>query len=327
MKYEKDTELYHKIKDEDEPELDKVFYGNNAMASLPKFVYNLKEKGDKIPFDEAKVYYENQPVKQIFKPFEKPVNYNHITALYPFEKVYLDSMYLKLDKSTLAFINVIDLFSKFAYSKMFLLGKKSQAVGSNKSVTVFDGFLEIVGKYKMSVGLVVCDLGSEFMGDFLKHLEKLDIPQVFVDAGDKMRTSPIERFNKTLRTYLEKYRSIHGKITGAVLDQLIDAYNNVPHAQLEYSPLDILKSKAIQSEVANVYIRSRQNFVLHTLSVGTHVRILLSPTLFQKVKPVWSDKIYVIERVLNHTNYYVNGVDKPFKQEQLQVVNPQILFL
>jgi hypothetical protein len=91
IKLEKEKQLYNKIKKEDEPTLDHIFYGDNAMASLPKFIHNIKEEGEHIKTDEAKVYYENQPVKQIFKPFEKPTNYHHITALYPFEKVYIDS--------------------------------------------------------------------------------------------------------------------------------------------------------------------------------------------------------------------------------------------
>jgi hypothetical protein len=215
------NELYKRIKEKDEEELDNVFYGRNAMASLPKFIYNLRKEGSHIPYDEAKVYYEGQPVKQIFKPYQKPDTYHHITALYPFEKVYIDTMYLKLGKSTLAFINIIDLFSKYAYSKLFQVGRLSQAVKSNKSVLVFDEFMEVVKGYGFTVGMVVCDQGSEFMGTFITHLEELDIPQIFVDAGDKFRTSPIERFNRTLRTYLEKYRLVNGRVDNSVLHDLL----------------------------------------------------------------------------------------------------------
>ena len=293
------------------------------MASLPKFIHNLK--GENIPYEEAKVYYENQPVKQIFKPFEKPENYHHITALYPFEKVYMDSMYLKLENSTLAFLNVMDLFSKFAYSKMFVLSKRSQALPSKNSILVFDEFSKIAQDYGFKIGMVVCDLGSEFLGDFMKHLETLDIPQSFANAGDKMKTSPIERFNKTLRLYLEKHRSVNGRITSNVLEHLLESYNSVPHAQLDYSPVDILKNKTAVNKTTDFYIHQRQDFVLHTLDVGTHVRTLLNPSIFQKIKPVWSDKIYTIERVEQHTLYYLHGIRKPFKREELQVVQPEFL--
>jgi hypothetical protein len=235
-------------------------------------------------------------------------------------------MYLKLGKSTLAFINIIDLFSKYAYSKLFQVGRLSQAVKSNKSVLVFDEFMEVVKGYGFTVGMVVCDQGSEFMGTFITHLEELDIPQIFVDAGDKFRTSPIERFNRTLRTYLEKYRLVNGRVDNSVLNDLLVSYNNVPHSKLEHSPIDILTHKNTQNETMTGYLRDRTNFKIQALSVGTHVRILLTPATFQKITPVWSTEIYTITKVTNYTNYYVNGIGKYFKKEQLQVVNTDTLF-
>ena len=48
--------------------------------------------------------------------------------------MFMDTMYIRLGKSTLAFCNIIDFFSKYAYSKLFIIGEKAQAITSNKSV-------------------------------------------------------------------------------------------------------------------------------------------------------------------------------------------------
>ena len=106
----------------DKPELDKIYYGKNVLSgNYQKFVANLDkdEKEHKkyiIPTNESKFYYDNQMIKQVFTPHEDPKHYIHILAYYPFEKVYLDTMYLKLKNSTLAILNIMDLFTKYAYS-------------------------------------------------------------------------------------------------------------------------------------------------------------------------------------------------------------------
>ena len=87
----------------DKKELDDVFYGDsNLMASLPKFSENLKKEDDDIDYKEAEFYYDNQAVKQVFQPYERQKVYKHIVAMYPFERLYIETMYLRLGNSTLA---------------------------------------------------------------------------------------------------------------------------------------------------------------------------------------------------------------------------------
>jgi hypothetical protein len=73
-------------------------------------------------------------------------------------------MYLKLKNSTLAILNIMDLFSKFAYSRSFVLPKNSQAIPSKHSMDLFNDFLnEVNEKYpKYKIGFIVTDRGSEF---------------------------------------------------------------------------------------------------------------------------------------------------------------------
>ena len=122
----------------------------------------------------------------------------------------------------------MDLFSKYAYSCSHPLSKKSKAVSTLRvSTKVSDDFLkEINEKYpKFKIGFVVMNRGSEFLGDFLKNLEDKDIPHIYANAGDKRKTSPIERFNKTMRLYLEEFRIINGRINNKTLKKILYAYN------------------------------------------------------------------------------------------------------
>jgi hypothetical protein len=215
------------------------------MSNYSNFRSNLKKdeiiKHEAlIPAKESELYYQSQGVKQEFKPVVDTGIYRHILAFYPLERMFIDTMYLRLNNSTLAFCNIIDLFSKYAYSKLFIIGGKAQAIKSSQAVETLKGFISSLDQYgyKMGdLGELTVDAGSEFKGDFLHYMNDNTILHFYSNAGDKKATSPIERFNRTLRLYLEKYRVIYGKITSKVLEKIMTAYNSVNHAGLGYTPL------------------------------------------------------------------------------------------
>ena len=326
-----------KLVEHDEPELSKIYYGNqNLMSNYSNFNHLLKQdelkehipKTDIIPTKESKLYYDNQGVRQVFKPTEDHNIYRHILAFYPFERMFMDTMYLRLGKSTLAFCNIIDLFSKFAYSKVFVIGGKSQAITSAMALLTFKEFLTEIKEYgyeEKDIGELTLDAGSEFLGDFLKYLNSNEILYYYSNAGDKKRTSPIERFNGTLRLYIEKYRVIYGKIDASVLKIIMNAYNNVKHSGLENSPLEIIQDKKNQTHAEEHYIKLEQENHINTLPIGQSVRVLMDRGPFQKIKPIWSNKVYKIGKILNNTNYQIEGLHGFYHLDELQPINSAFL--
>ena len=282
--------IFNDVKN-DKTQLDSEYYGDNTLLSnYHNFKTNLKRDEIRnhlkiIPNNEAKLYYDNQGVKQVFKPLVNDGIYRHIVAFYPFQKIYMDTMYIRLANSTLAFINIVDLFSKYAYSHLFLIGAKAQAVKSSQSVTTLSGFIEEIKQYgytKKDIGEVTLDGGSEFLGDMTTFLNKEEILNTYANAGDKLKTSPIERFNRTLRLYLEKYKVVSGKIDNNVLQKIINSYNGVVHSGLDYSPIEILKSKKDQLEVEDHFLNWSNKNHINALKIGQEVRILINRSPFQK---------------------------------------------
>jgi len=310
--------------------LDNIFYGEGLlMKGLPVFIKavraeELHKNGyHDIPYGVLEMYYNNQSVVQIFKPVPKIKDYVPIISLLPFERVYCDSMYLTLKGSVLGFINIVDLFSKYAFSKMFILPSKTSAMSSNKAVLTFNDFLNQVKSFGFEIGYVVTDRGSEFLGDFMKDLEDKKIIHIYANAGDKRKTSPIERFNKTMRLMIEKYRVVYGKISNGVVDKLIKSYNNIPHANLKYSPIEILNSKSMQDEItSNNY--NLQKDIIPSTPISGYCRILINKT-FKKVSPIWTTEIYKIKSHLNG-NYVLEELpNKFFKRDELQPVEKEYL--
>jgi len=325
--------LFDKVK-KDKNELDDEYYGyGTLMTNFNNFRTNLRQDELKnnlnlIPTNESKMFYENQGVKQVFKPLTNDGIYRHIIAYYPFQRLYMDTMYLRLNNSTLAFINIIDLFSKYAFSKMFIIGAKAQAVKSISSVQTFTAFLEEITKYgytKKDLGEVILDAGSEFLGDFIVFLNTEEILNTYANPGDKKKMSPIERFNKTLRLYIEKYRVIYGKIDNNVLQKIMTSYNNVSHANLTYTPIQILENKKDQLIIEQHFLDLGQENHLNSLKIGQEVRILLNQTPFQKIKPVWSNEVYKIIKVINGSNYQLENMNGYFHLDELQPINTDYL--
>ena len=303
--------------------LDDIFYGEGLL--MKGFSYFFKEvrnkEGEKkIGYNVLKSYYNNQAVVQIFKPPEtmKSLDYVPIINLFPFERIYIDTMYLTLKNSVLAFINIIDGFSKYAFSRMFILKDKASAIASSKAVSTFNDFLDEIKQYNQELGYVISDRGSEFLGEFMKHLENKKIIHIYANVGDKRKTSIIERFNKTMRLMIEKYRLVYGKIDSNIVNKLISSYNNIPHSNLKYSPLQILESKEIQNKVSSDNYNIKKS-IDPIVPIDGYVRVLIRKT-FKKVSPVWTTQLYKIKNVSNG-NYQLEGLDGYFKRDELQSVN------
>ena len=158
----------------------------------------------------------------------------------------------------------------------------------------------------------------------MKNLNNKDIPHIYANAGDKRKTSPIERFNRTLRLYLQKYKSIYGKIDNNVLTKIIDAYNNIEHAELNATPNEILKDNNLQKQTELHFMELSKENLQDILPNGSKVRKLLDISQFQKIRPVWSKEIYSIKKYSKNT-YELVGDSGFYKRDQLQPINEPTL--
>ena len=132
--------------------------------------------------------------------------------------------------------------------------------------------------------------------------------------GDKRRVVPIEAFNRTLRSMIEKYR-IGDSVTGAnvykIVKEIQNIYNNSFHNSIKNFPEKIIND--------NVKIENKNNNKLSlNLHIGDEVRIYIKDenNQFNKISPLWSKKIYTIKNFKN--GYYeLNGNDKLFSYSNL----------
>jgi transposase InsO family protein len=321
-----DKELYEQVL-KHKKVLDEIFY-DNFHKSLPKFIYELKRRNINIKQDIIQFYYENQALTQIFKPVRKPIeekiNTYPIVSYFPFERVYIDTMYIKEKNRTLGFITIMDLFSKYAYSHMYVLDKDSNNISSKKALNTFQEFfirLQFFDEPYL-INSVVSDMGSEFQGDFNKYLIENDIKHYVVDAGNKKATSPIERFNGTLRLSLMKFRFLNNnKTNNEILVKILTSYNDSVHSSLGMSPLELLNNEN-KIEIVEKLNTERTKVFENKIPLSGYCRIQLNPDrIFKKIGANWSVDIYKIKSYNPLQNRYeLVGGSKTYPEEQLQVI-------
>lgn len=308
--------------------LDDIFYGQNIM--MRGFdVFKDMVKG--VSEDKLRFYYDNQEVVQMFQPIvvKHDRHYIPITTSAPFKRVYFDTMFLT--SLNLTFVNAVDLFSKYGFSAIF----RGKVINSDKTTQVLDEVVRQVVDLGYYISDIRADDGSEFKGSFKKECKDLLIDLKYTDPNDKLQTSPIEALNRTIRLSLEKFIAVlsneHPKMVQVekAMSDIMNSYNHTKHSSTNYSPIEILRSKDIQTDVflkqelKKLDILDNDN---DRIPVGSWVRIATTPSAFNKLKPTFSKELYQIERFdENRHRYILKGLDKYYESWQLQIVNKKNL--
>ncbi len=303
--------------------LDKVFYSRDfLMKSLPKFVNKLKALNFKIPYKFVKFYYDNQAITQIFRPphHEREKEFKPILSFQPFATVYMDTMYVTYPNQTLAIVTLVDLFSKYGDARVIPIRAGAKNVSSERTKEALEEMLASIDKLGYDVEAVYTDNGNDFSKNFDKYLADQKIKHIYGQPDDKRMTSPIERYNSTLRVSIEKYKMTYGRITQKPIVDIIRAYNTSSHS-IGYTPLDILKDSKIRNTVRNQYVAKRKKS-MKTDVISGYCRILLNRDLFAKQGAYRSSEIYRITRYNpNNSRYYLEGVKGAFSRDELQPID------
>ena len=110
-------------------------------------------------------------------------------------------------------------------------------------------------------------------------------------VGSKGKSIPIERFDRTLRLYVQNYRVVKGNVDSDILKLFWIFMTINLQAHLKYTPIEILRTKDKQFEVEEYHIGLWNENKGQSLNLGQSVRILFEQTQFWKLKPVWSKEI------------------------------------
>lgn len=302
------------ITDKEKNILDKIFYKDKGYVfGLNKFNELVNNSNHYIPQSKIRYYYKNQEISQLFKP--KLKIYNKINeSNKPFSKLYCDTLYIT--HANITILNILDYYSRYNYAFIFKISKQ---LNSNKSAKSLLYVIDDATKRDYKINKIVCDNGSEFIGRFRDLCNENNINIEYSNTGDKTKVAPIESFNRTLRSMIEKYRIINNVNATNIFNVvkiLNNIYNNSYHTIIKAKPIDIINEVHHKPKIDNKKIEK--------YNIGDHVRIYIKDDLnpFNKISQLWSKKIYIIESYNNRTGYYkLTGIDGKYKYNDLQKID------
>jgi len=191
----------------------------------------------------------------------------------------------KVNKGFRYMLNVVDVFSKYAWS-IPMKDKTGQ--------TTLDGLKLIVKQSGRIPKFIWVDEGKEFYNKITTDWLKENNVIRYSTHGEH-KSAVVERFNRTLKTNMwKRFTAENTRNWINMLDKLMNDYNNRYHNTIKMTPVEA-SMKENEDEVLN-----NQGFVgrtvkKHKFKVGDRVRISRIKGLFEKgYLPNWSEEVFEI---------------------------------
>lgn len=220
-------------------------------------------------------------------------------------------------------LNVIDVFSKFAWSVPI----KDK---TGKSIT--DAFKLIVKTSGRKPTKLWVDQGTEFYNRvFRSWLKENDIEMYSVFNEGKAVV--VERFNRTLKEWMWKYFSVNSTRKYVdILNSLLELYNTRKHSSIRMTPREASMTKNEDKVYHYLHGDLPVSFVKAKYKIGDKVRISKKKGKFEKgYTPRWTEEIFEIYMVqnTNPVTYKItdlNGdeIDGSFYEEELQKTSQEV---
>ena len=187
-------------------------------------------------------------------------------------------------------LNVIDVFSKFAWS----IPMKDKT-----GETTLAGFKQIVKESGRIPKFIWVDEGKEFYNKLMTEWLKENNITRYSTHGEH-KSAVVERFNRTLKTNMwKRFTAENTRNWINMLDKLMNDYNTRYHTTIKMTPTEA-SDKENEIEVLNNQGFRNQEVVKHKFKVGDKVRISRIKGLFEKgYLPNWSEEVFEIFKALD----------------------------
>ena len=214
-------------------------------------------------------------------------------------------------------LNVIDVFSKFAWSI---------PLKDKKGITVLNAFKQIVKESGRISKHIWVDEGLEFYNKNMDEWLKENNIIRYSTHGEH-KSAVVERFNRTLKANMwKRFTAENTRNWIDMLDKLMSEYNNRKHSTIKMSPVEA--SEKSNEEIVWNNLNNKVNIVpsKQKFKVGDTVRISRIKAVFEKsYLPNWSEELFTVVEV-KRTNPFTyklsdtNGdiLEGSFYNEELQ---------
>ena len=301
-------------------------YGLTSSANLYR---KAKMRNPLVTMTLAKEFIDKQGTHQQFATQVKSP-YFPLISFANFRRCQMDLIDMSAESKTNGdkwIFALIDCFTKVVFCVPMKTKNKTDVYNAFGKV-----LSEMEEEYKQKPQVIDVDNEPSINATrFKKRCEDMDIELHFCDVGDKKSTSIIERFNRTLRNLIERYKVSHNtKLWVDALPDLVYNYNHSVNRSLKREPVeavenndDYLYQQQKQVEVASAAKYNRSNIV-----VGSKVRLRIVRGVFEKLtKPKFTKIIHTVTSVdkgLGGVRYTVNDRELTYRKADLLLVDGDV---
>lgn len=315
------------------------YYSNllgNAYRSATNLHQRLMKEFVNISRKDVTNTLKNLELKQLIHPIEENKIVQTIVASKPMEHWQVDlidmSSVSKQNDNVNFLMNVIDIFSKFAWS-FPLKNKSSKSIAySLQQIICIEGSPEIIQS----------DNGTEFINeDFIKLCQRFNIKHRTSLPYKSNTNGGIEKLNSTIKNYIFRYLTDHqSKRYIDNLNLMLYSYNSTTHSTTKKSPfeihrkryesfkmLDDIVHKNISDNAVKMIEQSlkEQQAMKDELIEGDKVRVGLlflkegrrkQKQVGKKNKQHWSNELYDVEEIIDNDGLLQYKINIPLKDEE-----------
>lgn len=243
-----------------------------------------------VPEKVALAFLKRQPAAQVFAgpPRRK---YKPIIApdwSYEADLMFMDGRII---------LCVIEMTSRKAYARI---------VPSKSARAVQAAFVSIEADFPAKMERLATDDGGEWS---LIHRDArtqgTDV-RIYTGHGKERNMSLVERFNRTLRSYINKFKEGVTRHWSRYLQSFIRNYNDTIHRTTGMKP-NAVTSPVQFAQIRGALLQRMPNPPKHRFAVGDKVRVRIQKNAFAKEGARWSKVVHTIDEV-TPTAFVVAGV-------------------
>ena len=270
----------------------------NKIQKDPEFNQKTKKKDFEDWLARQETHQTTQtihaPSKQMFHPIIAGPN------TYQSDVMFYDSL-AGVNNGYSAIINFVEITTRKAYS--FPLKSKT----SSEVFASFEEFFKSIG----TLNCLEIDKGSEY-ALVIKFCESNGI-KVIIYNNDKNSMSIAERFNRSLRSFVQKV--CKDRVWYKKLPIILKAYNEKTHGSTGYSPDYLEDHPEIQDEIRSSYIQQivEAKAELNKFKVGDSVRVYEKKKLFGKGTGSFSSAVHSITAINGNSIFLDHNPEKKYR--------------
>ena len=272
-------------------------------------LYVLKSLSDGVTFCDVLEYLSNPQEGKGIKWTDELANELHKPLRHNFQKRYVFAQNVDdiwsadlVDMRALSDENdncnyilmIVDVMSKYGWARPLL----------SKSGKALKEALEDVFKEGILPKKIWADQGTEFYNKDVKAFLKKHKVSLY-STGNPEKSSVVERWNRTMKTWLWKYFTANGTHRYIdVLQALVKKYNSSKHRSTKLTPVEARKPSKYLQLFRNLYLQKVKKLSksykgkVPKFKIGDKVRLAVLKDTFEKAYIInYTDKIYTIKEI------------------------------